>query len=87
MADSTRGEQRRLAAMPDDERRRLAARLSEADDLALTAAELLQRIGTLYGNVVRFTEPPTTDQRAQAAYFPTVLAGVIRRWQALGIVQ
>lgn len=86
-ADTTRREQRRIAALPEAERRRLGARVAEIDDVALTASELEARIATLYGNVVRFSEPPTADQRAQMGYFPTVLADVIRRWRALGIVQ
>jgi hypothetical protein len=87
MADSTRRERQRLAALPQAERQRLAARVTELDDLAVTASELTQRIATLYGNVIRVTEPPTADQRAQRAYFPTVLAEVVRRWRALGVVQ
>ncbi len=87
MADTTRREQRRVAALPEAERRRLGTRVTEIDDVALTAAELTARIATLYGNVIRFSEPPTADQRAQMGYFPTVLADVIRRWRALGIVQ
>ena len=87
MADSTRRERDRLAALPAAERQRLAARVTEAEDLALQATELVQRIAALYGNIVRFSGPPTTDQKAQRRYFPTVLAEVIRRWQGLGIVQ
>lgn len=87
MADSTRRERQRLSALPQAERERLAARVTEVDDLAVTASELTQRIATLYGNVIRVTEPPTADQRAQRAYFPTVLAEVVRRWRALGVVQ
>ena len=87
MADTTRREQQRLAALPEAERRRLAARVTEVADVALTASELTQRLAALYGNVVRVSEPPTADQRAQMGYFPTVLADVIRRWRALGIIQ
>ena len=42
-------------------------------ELELTARELLDRVTTLYGNVLRGGGPPTADQRAQLAYFPTVL--------------
>jgi photosystem II stability/assembly factor-like uncharacterized protein len=87
MSDSAGNERRRLAGLPEAERTRLAGRVAEADDLALTSSELVQRIATLYGNVIRFTGPPTTDQRAQLEYFPTVLEQVTRRWRALGVVQ
>lgn len=42
-------------------------------ELTQTARELQDRVGTLYGNVLRGNGPPTTDQRKQMAYFPTVL--------------
>ncbi len=87
MADTTRREQQRLSALPEAERRRLAARVTEVSDIALTASELTQRVSTLYGNIVRVSEQPTADQRAQMGWFPTVLAEVVRRWRALGIVQ
>ncbi|MBC7898081.1 MAG: hypothetical protein H7066_21865, partial [Cytophagaceae bacterium] len=87
MADSTRRERQRLAALPQAEQNRLAARVTELDDLAVTASELTQRIATLYGNVIRVTEPPTADQRAQRAYFPTVLALVVRGWRGFGVVK
>ena len=86
IADSAQRERRRLAGLSDAERARLGRRVEEATDLAETATELVQRITTLYGNVVRFTEPPTADQRAQMSYFPTVLAEVTRRWRASGVV-
>lgn len=80
LADSTRGEVKRLeGTTPRDERR-----LTEARDLAETAAELVQRIAALYGNTVRVSEPPTTDQRSQQQYFPTVLKTLRQRWAALG---
>ena len=52
--------------------------------MAETAAELVQRIAALYGNTVRVSEPPTTDQRSQMGYFPTVLTTLRSRWLALG---
>ena len=80
LSDSARNEVKRLeGATPRDERR-----LTEARDLAETAAELVQRIAALYGNTVRVSEPPTTDQRAQMGYFPTVLTQLQVRWRALG---
>ncbi len=80
LSDSARTEVKRLeGATPRDERR-----LTEARDLAETAAELVQRIAALYGNTVRVSEPPTTDQRAQMGYFPTVLKTLQLRWAALG---
>jgi hypothetical protein len=87
MADSTRREERRVTALPEAERKRLGTRVTELQDLALQASELMQRVATLYGNIARFSEPPTADQRAQMGYFPTVLAEVMRRWQALGVIQ
>jgi photosystem II stability/assembly factor-like uncharacterized protein len=80
MADSARAERLRLERSGSADPRRL----SEVRDIAETAAELVQRIGTLYGNVVRVTEPPTADQRSQMGYFPTVLTALQRRWRALG---
>ncbi|MCC7053663.1 MAG: hypothetical protein IT355_10370 [Gemmatimonadaceae bacterium] len=43
-------------------------------ELAKTARELQDRVGSLYGAVLRGGGPPTTDQRRQMAHFPTVLA-------------
>ena len=80
LSDSARIEVQRLdATSPRDERR-----LAEARDVAETAAELVQRIAALYGNTVRVSEPPTTDQRSQMGYFPTVLTTLRSRWLALG---
>ncbi|MEP7382310.1 MAG: hypothetical protein ABI910_11520 [Gemmatimonadota bacterium] len=80
LSDSARAEVKRLEGVtPIDERR-----LAEARVVAETAAELVQRIGALYGNTVRVSEPPTTDQRAQMGYFPTVLKTLQARWRALG---
>lgn len=80
LADTARTEVRRLEReSPRDERR-----LAEAREVAETAAELVQRIATLYGNTVRVSEPPTADQRAQMGYFPTVLSTLQVRWRALG---
>ena len=42
-------------------------------DLKRTIRELQDRVGTLYGNVLRGNGPPTADQRKQMGYFPTVL--------------
>ncbi|MFN8579729.1 MAG: hypothetical protein U0163_01945 [Gemmatimonadaceae bacterium] len=80
LADSARAERKRLEATSSADPRRLA----EVKDIAETAAELVQRIAALYGNVVRFTEAPTADQRAQQGYFPTVLQSLRLRWNALG---
>lgn len=80
LADSARAERQRLekSSAPDP------ARLAEARDVAETASELVQRIAALYGNVVRYSEPPTSDQRAQMGYFPTVLQTLRLRWRAMG---
>lgn len=80
LTDTARAEVRRLeAATPRDERR-----LTETRDVAETAAELVQRLATLYGNTVRVSQPPTADQRAQMGYFPAVLTTLQARWRALG---
>ena len=80
LSDSAKGEVKRLeSATPRDERQ-----VTEAKEVAETAAELVQRIAALYGNTVRVSEPPTTDQRAQMRYFPTVLRTLQVRWRALG---
>ncbi len=80
LADAARAELRRLeGASPRDERR-----LADTRDVAETAAELVQRLATLYGNTVRVSQPPTADQRAQMGYFPTVLTTLQARWRALG---
>jgi hypothetical protein len=80
LADSARAAQRRLEQGGTADARRLA----ELKDVAETAAELVQRLAALYGNVIRVTEPPTTDQRSQMGYFPTVLTTLRQRWRALG---
>lgn len=49
------------------------------DEARKTAADLIARLATLYGSVMRGGGPPTADQRAQMAYFPTVLADLRRR--------
>lgn len=87
LSDSVSREQKRLAALSADERQRQDARVREVEDLSTTAIELTQRIATLYGNIVRVSEPPTADQRAQQRYFPIVLADIVRRWRPLGVVQ
>ncbi|MCU0646592.1 MAG: hypothetical protein MUF00_01240 [Gemmatimonadaceae bacterium] len=46
-----------------------AASRPATDELRLTVGELQDRIGTLYGNANRVTQPLTADQRAQLAYF------------------
>ncbi|MCU0635418.1 MAG: hypothetical protein MUE41_11145, partial [Gemmatimonadaceae bacterium] len=46
-----------------------AATRPATDELRLTIGELQDRIGTLYGNANRVTQPLTADQRAQLAYF------------------
>ncbi|MBV6523048.1 MAG: hypothetical protein MNPFHGCM_03215 [Gemmatimonadaceae bacterium] len=80
LADSARAERTRLERDGTTDPRRLA----EVRDIAETATELVERIAALYGNVVRVTESPTADQRAQAAYFPTVLRELQLRWRAAG---
>ncbi|MEO7965809.1 MAG: hypothetical protein ABIT38_18005 [Gemmatimonadaceae bacterium] len=80
LADSARGERLRLEKDAGSDARRLA----EVKDVQQTATELIARIAALYGNVVRVTEPPTTDQKAQEGYFPTVLKTLQARWRALG---
>ncbi len=55
-----------------------AARDMDAD-LKATIRELQDRVGTLYGGVLRNGGPPTADQRRQMAYFPTVLATLRQR--------
>ena len=42
-------------------------------ELTKTVRELQDRVGSLYGAVLRGGGPPTADQRKQMAYFPTVL--------------
>ncbi len=49
-----------------------AAKSADAE-LPKTVRELQDRVGTLYGNVLRGNGPPTADQRRQMAYFPSVL--------------
>ncbi|MFN8574272.1 MAG: hypothetical protein U0132_19635 [Gemmatimonadaceae bacterium] len=80
LADSARAEQKRLQSSGSSD----AKRLAEVRDIAETAGELVQRIAALYGNVVRVSEPPTTDQGAQMGYFPSVLQSLRLRWRALG---
>jgi hypothetical protein len=48
-------------------------------ELKKTIRELQDRVGALYNNVLRGGGPPTADQRAQMAYFPTVLADLRRK--------
>jgi hypothetical protein len=48
-------------------------------ELKRTARELVDRLGSLYGSVMRGGLPPTADQRAQMAYFPTVLQTLTAR--------
>ncbi len=83
VADSARREQQRMNALSEAEKKSQAKRLTEVNDLAVTAGELVARVTTLYGNVLRYSETPTTDQKAQMAYFPTVLQSVQARWRAL----
>ncbi len=44
-----------------------------------TVRELQDRVGSLYNNVLRGGAPPSANQRAQMAYFPTVLADLRRK--------
>lgn len=46
------------------------------DELKKTARELQDRVGSLYNAVMRGGAPPTADQRAQMAYFPTVIVSL-----------
>ena len=55
-----------------------AARDMDAE-LKATIRELQDRVGTLYGGVMRGGGAPTADQRRQMAYFPTVLATLRQR--------
>ncbi|MES3032872.1 MAG: glycosyl hydrolase [Gemmatimonadota bacterium] len=55
-----------------------AARDMDAE-LKATIRELQDRVGTLYGAVLRGGSAPTADQRRQMAYFPTVLATLRQR--------
>jgi hypothetical protein len=58
----------------------LAAQASSMDaELRATIGELQSRVGALYGNVMRNGTVPTTDQRRQMAYFPTVLRALRQR--------
>jgi hypothetical protein len=54
----------------------------DAAELAETARELQQRVGTLYANVGRVTSPPTADQRAQMEYFGTLAGSLEGRMRA-----
>jgi photosystem II stability/assembly factor-like uncharacterized protein len=78
-----RAERERLAALPAAERGAQATRIEAVRDLAETAGELSQRVAALYGGMARVTALPTADQRAQAAYFPTVLRDLRARWTTL----
>ena len=80
LADSARAERLGLERNGSGD----PARLTEIRDIAETAAELVQRVAALYGNVVRVSERPTTDQRSQMGYFPSVLKALQIRWRALG---
>ncbi|MEO7964986.1 MAG: hypothetical protein ABIT38_13870, partial [Gemmatimonadaceae bacterium] len=80
LADSARVERLRLEKDASSDARRLA----EVKDVQETATELVARIASLYGNVVRVTAPPTSDQKAQQMYFPSVLKTLQARWRALG---
>jgi photosystem II stability/assembly factor-like uncharacterized protein len=80
LVDSARDERKRLESGGSTDARRLA----EVKDVQETATQLVARISALYGNVVRVTAPPTSDQKAQEGYFPTVLKTLQARWRALG---
>ena len=58
---------------------------AEAEDLLSTAAELRNRISTLYREVGGFTGPITADQRSQIEYYPTVLKDLEQRVTKIGI--
>jgi photosystem II stability/assembly factor-like uncharacterized protein len=53
----------------------LATDIAPLNDVELTKTvrELQERVGALYGVVLRGGGPPTADQRKQMTYFPTVL--------------
>ncbi len=55
-----------------------AAKGSDAE-LKKSTRELLDRVGALYNNVSRGGQPPTADQRAQMAYFPTIVSSLRAR--------
>jgi hypothetical protein len=80
LADSARAERQRLEKSASPDTRRLA----EVRDVQETATELTARLAALYGNVIRKSEVPTTDQKAQQGYFPTVYKALQARWRALG---
>ncbi len=48
-------------------------------ELKKSTRELLDRVGALYNNVSRGGQPPTADQRAQMAYFPTIVTSLRAR--------
>jgi len=61
----------------------LSAAAAETKELHETLVELQHRIGTLYGAVNASTQRPTADQRAQMAYFPTLIKELEPRVEAL----
>lgn len=78
-----RAERDRLAKLPDAERSAQGDRVAGIRDLAEVAGDLYARVGSLYSGMARVTALPTADQRAQAAYFPTVLRDVQAKWATL----
>lgn len=72
-ADSVASVYREAFALSTD-----AAKGSDAE-LKKSTRELLDRVGTLYNNVSRGGLPPTADQRAQMAYFPTIVSSLRAR--------
>ena len=83
VATAIRAERDRLAKLAEGERTAQATRVAAVRDLAEVAGDLSARVASLYGGMVRATALPTADQRAQAAYFPTVLAELRAKWGAL----
>jgi photosystem II stability/assembly factor-like uncharacterized protein len=78
-----RGERDRLGKLPESERASQATRVAAVRDLAEVAGDLYARVGSLYSGMSRVTALPTADQRAQAAYLPTVLRDIEQKWGAL----
>ncbi len=71
--DSIAGVYRQVVQLGSD-----AAKGTDAE-LKKTIRELQDRVGSLYGNVLRGGGPPTADQRKQMAYFPSVLRSLSAR--------
>jgi hypothetical protein len=84
LARTTRTERDRIARLSATDRAAMGARATQVTALADTASELLARVSTLYGSIVRVSALPTADQRAQHATFRRLLPELRARWAALG---